>query len=158
MTAIVRTTATGSWPIAVSPDSITASVPSKTALATSLTSARVGDGAVIIDSSICVAVITGTPSFDAVTQDALLEVRDVLDRAVDAEVPASDHHRIGRGHDLVQMIDRRPGLDLRHELRAVADDGTDLVEVGGGANERDRDVLHAGRRNRFGEHEIFRRR
>ena len=43
-------------------DSITASVPSNTALATSLTSARVGDGAVIIVSSICVAVITGTPN------------------------------------------------------------------------------------------------
>ena len=48
--------------MAVSPDSISASVPSNTALATSLASARVGDGAVIIDSSICVAVITGTPT------------------------------------------------------------------------------------------------
>ncbi len=36
-------------------------MPSKTALATSLTSALVGDGAVTIDSSICVAVMTGTP-------------------------------------------------------------------------------------------------
>ena len=36
-------------------------VPSNTALATSLTSARVGTGARIIDSSICVAVITGRP-------------------------------------------------------------------------------------------------
>ncbi len=34
-------------------------MPSKTALATSLTSARVGVGAEIIDSSIWVAVITG---------------------------------------------------------------------------------------------------
>ena len=53
---------TGSSPIAVSPDSITASVPSNTALATSLTSARVGAGASIIVSSICVAVITGVPT------------------------------------------------------------------------------------------------
>jgi putative Mn2+ efflux pump MntP len=36
-------------------------VPSKTALATSLTSARVGVGARSIDSSIWVAVITGRP-------------------------------------------------------------------------------------------------
>ncbi len=62
MRAIVATTSTASWPIAVSPESITASVPSNTALATSLTSARVGAGAAIIDSSICVAVMTGVPT------------------------------------------------------------------------------------------------
>ena len=38
---------------------MTASVPSKMALATSLASARVGRGFSIIDSSIWVAVITG---------------------------------------------------------------------------------------------------
>ena len=57
----MRTAATGLWPIAVSPDSISALVPSNTALAMSLTSARVGVGARTIDSSICVAVITGLP-------------------------------------------------------------------------------------------------
>ena len=41
------------------PRASTASVPSKMALATSLASARVGRGFSIIDSSICVAVITG---------------------------------------------------------------------------------------------------
>ena len=61
MRAMASTTATGSSPMAVSPDSITALVPSNTALATSDTSARVGVGAVIIDSSIWVAVITGFP-------------------------------------------------------------------------------------------------
>ena len=45
-------------PAAVSALSITASVPSSTALATSLTSARVGTGLTIIDSIICVAVMT----------------------------------------------------------------------------------------------------
>ena len=39
-----------------------ASVPSKTALATSLTSARVGCGCSVIDSSIWVAVMTGLPA------------------------------------------------------------------------------------------------
>src|ERR1700681_1863557 len=39
-----------------------ASAPSKTAVATSETSARVGTGAVIIDSSICVATTTGLPA------------------------------------------------------------------------------------------------
>ena len=55
--AIVSTVSTGYRPAAVSADSMTASVPSSTALATSETSARVGTGALIIDSIICVAVI-----------------------------------------------------------------------------------------------------
>ena len=59
---MVATALTGSRPIAVSAESITADEPSKIALATSDTSARVGEGDVIIDSSICVAVITGRPS------------------------------------------------------------------------------------------------
>ena len=49
----------GSRPIAVSWDSITASVPSKIAFDTSATSARVGRVEWTIDSSICVAVIAG---------------------------------------------------------------------------------------------------
>ena len=48
-------------PTEVSPDSITASVPSSTALATSEASARVGRELVIIDSSIWVATMTGLP-------------------------------------------------------------------------------------------------
>ena len=59
---IICTAPAGSWPTAVSSDSITASVPSSTAFATSVTSARVGSGLVTIDTSICVAVITGRPA------------------------------------------------------------------------------------------------
>src|SRR5919202_7003854 len=55
--AIVSTVSTGKRPVAVSADSITASVPSSTAFATSDTSARVGTGLWIIDSIICVAVM-----------------------------------------------------------------------------------------------------
>ena len=50
---------------AASSESITAEVPSSTALATSLASARVGSGAWSIDSSIWVAVITGFPRSSA---------------------------------------------------------------------------------------------
>ena len=56
--AIASTAFTGQLPAALSCDSITASVPSITALATSSTSARVGIGLSTIDCSICVAVIT----------------------------------------------------------------------------------------------------
>ena len=57
--AIVSTVSTGYSPTLVSPDSITASAPSSTALATSEASARVGRGVEIIDSSIWVATMTG---------------------------------------------------------------------------------------------------
>ena len=53
----------GNCPYAVSPDSMTASVPSLTAIAMSETSALVGVGLVIIDSSMLVATITGLPRF-----------------------------------------------------------------------------------------------
>ena len=59
MRAIVRTASSGYLPTEVSPDSITASAPSSTALATSDASARVGREFSIIDSSIWVATITG---------------------------------------------------------------------------------------------------
>ena len=59
---MVATASTGYWPDADSADSITASAPSKMAVATSETSARVGTGLVIIDSSICVATTTGLPA------------------------------------------------------------------------------------------------
>ena len=56
--ASIFTASIGYLPIAASPDSITASVPSNTALATSFTSARVGTAFLIMLSNICVAVIT----------------------------------------------------------------------------------------------------
>ena len=46
-------------PDAVSPDSMTQSAPSTTALPTSVISARVGRGFLIMDSSIWVAQMTG---------------------------------------------------------------------------------------------------
>mmetsp|Transcript_7220 Transcript_7220/g.15621 ORF Transcript_7220/g.15621 Transcript_7220/m.15621 type:complete len:219 (-) Transcript_7220:659-1315(-) len=52
----------GYLPLAVSPESITQSVPSNTALATSVVSARVGRGLTIMLSSIWVAVTTGLPA------------------------------------------------------------------------------------------------
>src|SRR5207245_2420741 len=60
--AIARTASTGWAPTDVSLDSMTASVPSQIAFATSEASARVGRLEVTIDSSISVAVMTGTPA------------------------------------------------------------------------------------------------
>mmetsp|Transcript_109030 Transcript_109030/g.198602 ORF Transcript_109030/g.198602 Transcript_109030/m.198602 type:complete len:291 (+) Transcript_109030:1444-2316(+) len=57
------TDSTGYLPLAASPLSMTASVPSQTAFCKSLTSARVGTGASIMLSTIWVAVITNKPAF-----------------------------------------------------------------------------------------------
>ena len=62
MLAIVATATAGKAPLAVSPESMTASTPSYTAFATSVISARVGSGLLIIDSSICVAQMTNLPA------------------------------------------------------------------------------------------------
>ena len=59
ISAIVRTVLIGYRPTLVSPDSMTASVPSSTAFATSEVSARVGRELEIIESSIWVATMTG---------------------------------------------------------------------------------------------------
>merc|ERR1719247_359743 len=60
--AITVTASFGYEPLAVSPESITQSAPSSTALATSDASARVGRGLEVIDSSICVAQMIGLPA------------------------------------------------------------------------------------------------
>ena len=137
MRAIVRTTWAGSRPMAVSPDSISASVPSNTALATSLTSARVGAGAVIIDSSIWVAVITGTPAATRPADDRLLRQGHRFEGHLDAEITAGHHHGVGHLEDLGEMVHGRNRLDLGHDLRAVsADDVAHGVHIGAGAHER----------------------
>lgn len=61
-TSLTLTASTGKAPAAVSPLSMTQSVPSSTALATSVASARVGLGFLIMLSSIWVAVMTGLPA------------------------------------------------------------------------------------------------
>ena len=60
--SIAARASTGYFPAAVSPESMTQLVPSNTAFATSDTSARVGRGLRIMESSICVAVTTGFPA------------------------------------------------------------------------------------------------
>ena len=82
--AIVSTVCTGYSPTLVSPESITASAPSSTALATSEASARVGAGLEIIDSSIWVATMTGLACSRALRTIVLLQERHVLERALHA--------------------------------------------------------------------------
>lgn len=59
--SMAPTHSTGYLPLAVSPDNMTQSAPSITALATSEHSALVARGLFVIDSNICVAQIPGLP-------------------------------------------------------------------------------------------------
>ena len=61
MRSIIMTASAGYFPAAVSSESMTASVPSSIAFATSVASARVGRGLSTIRCSIWVAVMTGFP-------------------------------------------------------------------------------------------------
>ena len=102
MRFMVATASTGYCPAADSADSITASAPSKIAVATSETSARVGTGEVIIDSSICVATTTGLPARAADARHLLLHAGHFFQRHFDAEVAARHHQRVGELDDLVE--------------------------------------------------------
>ena len=96
-----------------------ASAPSKTALATSLASARVGRGAAVIDSSIWVATIDGTPRSSARRTSCFWIRGTVLVRHLDAEVAAGDHHRVGDLEDRIERLDGRSRLDLGDDRRTV---------------------------------------
>ena len=110
--AIVSTVSIGYSPTLVSPDSITASAPSSTALATSEASARVGAG--VGDHRLQhlgrhddrLGVAPG------LVDDPLLQERHVLERALDAEVAAGDHDAVEGLDDLVEVVDRLRLLDL----------------------------------------------
>ena len=81
--------------MAVSPESIKALVPSRTAVATSATSARVGLAVVAHRLEHPCGGDHRPPVADSGPNDLLLEVGNLLDRQVDAQVAPGDHHRIG---------------------------------------------------------------
>ena len=110
-------------------------------MATSLTSARVGVGEVIIDSSICVATTTGLPNWRAHGDDPVLQRRHLLGRKLDAKVAARDHHRVGERDDVVEPVDRRRLLDLGEQRRALADQRARFGDVLGPLHERQRDPV-----------------
>ena len=144
----------GSRPIAVSPDSITASVPSNTALATSLTSARVGDGASIIDSSIWVAVTTGVPTS---TQCRTMCFWRCGTSSSGQSMPRSPRATI-TASAVAAISARSLSADavsiLAMILERVADHAAELGDVVRVAHERQRDVVDARRGDRVGEHQV----
>ena len=119
-------------------------MPSNTALAMSEASARVGDGACTIDSSIWVAVMAGRPRVMQRCEDPLLQMGQLLDGQLGTEVAARHHDRSRRLDDAVEVLDRGPGLDLgdHHRAARVGLD-TDPADVVRGAHERQRHHVDA---------------
>ena len=116
--AMISTVSTGYLPAAVSADSITASVPSSTALATSDTSARVGTGAWIIDSIICVAVMVSLLRSRASLIIRFCSPGTAALPTSTARSPRATMMPSRRVDDLVERGDRLRALDLGDQERA----------------------------------------
>ena len=103
-----------SRPAALSAESITASAPSNTAVATSETSARVGTGAVIMLSSICVAIDHRLAHLDPrrCRVMTLLRAGHLLQRHFHAEIAARHHDRIGGVDDLLHAAATACGFSI----------------------------------------------
>ena len=99
---------------------MSADVPSSTAFATSDASARVGSGWRIIDSSICVAVITVRPASRAARIISFCTSGTSADADLDAQVAARHHQRVAGLHHLVQVLERLGLLDLGDDPRAAS--------------------------------------
>ena len=118
--AITRTASTGNQPVAVSPESISASVPSSTAFATSATSARVGSRERNIDSSIWVAVMTGLPSSLLLAmiffcQNGTPYLSMFTPKSPRATMMPSLTGTAEQWKDAVEILEGLPGLDLRDD-------------------------------------------
>ena len=97
----------------VSPESMTQSARSKTALAPSVISARVGTGWVIIDSSLGVAMSTGLPRANAGDLTARRWMTgSSVEGALDAEIAPGHHDGVRGGHNFVQVATGGLVLDL----------------------------------------------
>src|SRR6266699_1899799 len=143
MRSMYATASTGYSPTAVSPESITAEVPSRMAFATSLASARVGSGECTIVSSICVAVITGFPR-----SSALWMIRVWTSGTSAGPIATRNHHRVGLGEHVVEDVDRLRLLDLRDHVRvrvSLLEQCLQVAHIGRRADKGERDEVHARR-------------
>ena len=147
MRAIVSTASIGHSPTLVSPESISASAPSSTAFATSEASARVGREWVIIDSSICVATITGRACSRAPAAPRA-SARAAPARAGSPR-PRSPRATIRPSNACDDGLECRHGLGLldlgdhRQPRAELVHDRVRLADVVGRAHERERDQVHA---------------
>ena len=125
---------------------MTASVPSRIAFATSDTSARVGRGLWIIDSSICVAVITGTRCSCDSRISRFCTSGTSSNGSSTPRSPRATMMPSARVGDAVDVAERRVLLDLGDDLRVDAlrlDVGLRSSPTSlGAAHERERHEIH----------------
>ena len=118
MRLIIATTRFGWAPMAVSPESMTASLPSSTALHTSVASAR--------------RQFRGLHAFQhlrrrdhrhaaaiAEPDDPFLKDRHLRDVGFDAEIASRDHHRVGFVENAIEIAHGFQLLDLGDDVRRV---------------------------------------
>ncbi len=131
-----------------------ASTRSCTALAASLTSARVGRGSLTHR----LEHLGGDDHRDAEragpARDLLLHPRHAFERQLEPEIAARHHHRVGLAQDLLDVRDRFRPFQLGYERdvrgAGVAQRLARLAHVGGGLHEAQGDEIDAlaGRRTR----------
>ena len=132
----VCTARTGNAPAAVSPASMIASTPSSTALAASLTSARVGRGSVRHGFE----HLRGKDHRDAAApgaqRDVLLRRGHTLERHLQPEIAARHHHAVARRQNLVEL--RRAPAAVRSSRPAARRRGRRRSSARGPAADRPR--------------------
>ena len=144
MRSIIVTASTGNWPDADSADSITASAPSKIAVAMSETSARVGTGLVDHRFQHLRCDDDRLAGAAAGPRHALLRARHPFDRQFDAKIAARHHDGVGDVENVVEMVERLRLFDLGHHRGAAAGDLLGFGDVFGALDERQRDPVDAG--------------
>ena len=83
--------------------------------------------------------------------ELLLDDRHLLERQLNAEVAAGDHHRVGGPRDVVEVVDGGPRLDLGDDRqRGRAGERAQLADVVGASDEGLRQVVGAERRGARG--------
>ena len=81
-------------------------------------------------------------------RDLFLRARHALKRHLEAQIPAGDHHGVGRVEDVVELVERLGPLQFRDKRDVtvrVVGELTCLTHVGRAQDEADRDHVHAER-------------
>ena len=144
MRFMVATASTGYCPAADSADSMMASAPSKIAVDTSDTSARVGTGLVIMDSSIWVATTTGLPARRADRVICFCSPGTFSSGISTPRSPRATISASARSDDLAQPMHGLRLLDLGHDGGAAARDLLRLGDVFRTLDEGERHPVDAG--------------
>ncbi len=113
------TASIGYFPLAVSAESMRASVPSKMAFATSEASARVGTGWLTIDSSIWVAVMTGRPRRLASRMISFWSVGTVSGASSTPRSPLATITPSATPRMSIEIVDRLGPLDLGDDVQVL---------------------------------------